>query len=149
MKPKNLKLRTSARTVSVAAFLLTVAGCQFGPSDFFRGVDADDNGKLDLQEWMAYYGPHEHPWQRCSGKDFEPADCDGDHALSWEEYHSARFDNSFCGDSAPFAKLIYEKPVTDPNAGEYVLVSPCAIAAGQPSDTYLALSQAPPLECAP
>ena len=105
-------------------FLLGISGCDvFGPSDFFRALDTDRSGSLDLDEWMSYYGPHEHPWERCSGHDFEPADCNGDLELSWAEYHSARFKSDFCGD--PQAHLtIYQKPVLDPATGRYVLLPP-------------------------
>lgn len=102
-------------------WLVTAGGC--GPSDFFRGLDTDGSRSVDLDEWMAYYGPHEHAWERCAGHDFEPADCDGDRVLTWQEYRSARFESDFCGD--PEAHLtIYAKPVLDQSSGRYVTLPP-------------------------
>lgn len=114
-----------ARMASLAVALTAISGCESGPSDFFRHMDANGDQHVDLQEWMAYYGPHSHSWQRCSGKDFEPADCDGDQTLSWSEYRSARFDGLYCGDPAPFSKRIYRKPVLQSDGQTYVLLSPC------------------------
>ena len=140
------------RPVTLAVALMAVAACDSGPSDFFRSIDTNNDQHVDLQEWMAYYGPHRHNWQRCSGKDFEPADCDGDQALSWSEYRSARFDGLYCGDRTPFIKRIYRKPVLQADGQTYVLLSPCKRpAAGAQAGTRRALasSSGPSVVCDP
>jgi len=101
---------------------LVIAAC--GPSDHFKSLDTNNNRAIDLQEWMAYYGPHTHSWDRCSGNDFEPADCDGDQALSWPEYHAARFKSDYCGDDQWYLTR-FQKPVLDTSSGQYALLPSC------------------------
>ena len=140
----------AATTLAAAALLLAgVGGCERGPSDFFRSMDRDQDGSVDLKEWMAYYGPHQHDWARCSGRDFEPADCDGDLRLSWSEYHAARFGGRYC-DSASLT-TVYSKPVLHPGATDYALVAPkCRIAIpGNMSTTAIAGSAQPLPLCPP
>ncbi|MEO1244177.1 MAG: hypothetical protein AAFX56_00720 [Pseudomonadota bacterium] len=112
--------------------LVSVAGCgPSGPSDFFLSLDADKDKSVDLQEWMAYYGPHDHAWENCSGKDFEEADCNDDLRLSWPEYHVARFTPHRCDDAAGFL-TVYRKPELNQATGRYVTVPPaCRISLAQ------------------
>lgn len=100
--------------------LVLSTGCTPEPSDFFVGLDANEDGELDLQEWMAYYGPHDHPWENCSGNDFEPADCDASQSLSWTEYYQARFKQDYCGNPRPFLTR-FQKPTLNTATSEYEL----------------------------
>lgn len=104
----------------ITIFLISSVGCTPEPSDFFVGLDTNDDGELDLQEWMAYYGPHDHPWENCSGNDFEPADCDASQSLSWTEYYQARFKQDYCGNPRPFLTR-FQKPARNGTTGEYEL----------------------------
>jgi hypothetical protein len=89
---------------------------------FFRTLDLNADGYVTLQEWMAYYGPHEHPWRECAGKDFEPADCNHDQRLSWSEHKAARFDWNYCGRSPEiFTEWEYKKPIWNSRTGAYTL----------------------------
>ncbi len=108
------------------SLLLALVAAACGPSDHFRSMDANNDRSVDLQEWMAYYGPHEHSWDRCSGRDFEPADCDGDRALSWPEYHAARFKSDYCGDTLWYL-MRYQKPKRDANNGRYAILPSCKL----------------------
>ena len=112
------------RILILLIVVLAASTCsRFRPSDFFRGLDTNGDRSVDLQEWMHYYGPHDHAWENCAGNDFEKADCDGNLVLSWEEYHSARFESDFCGDAEAHL-TIYQKPRLDPVSGRYVTLPP-------------------------
>ena len=141
----------TTRAAVLALALTGMAACDPGPSDFFQHMDTNDDKQVDLQEWMTYYGPHQHDWQQCSGKDFEPADCDGDQRLSWDEYRSARYDGVYCGDRTPFSKRIYRKPVLHANGQAYALLDSCerAAADAQAGTVALASSSAPSAGCGP
>ncbi|MEM8817851.1 MAG: hypothetical protein AAGE85_18715 [Pseudomonadota bacterium] len=94
-------------------------------------MDADNDKSIDLQEWMAYYGPHDHAWKSCSGNDFEEADCNDDLRLSWSEYYVARFTSHRCDDEADFV-TVYRKPALDEASGRYVTLPPvCRISLAQ------------------
>ncbi len=132
-------------TLITVLVMLALAGCsRFWPSDYFRSMDTNGDGSLDLQEWMSVYGPHEHSWEKCSGKDFEPADCNGDLMLSWPEYHSARFKSDFCGDAQAHL-TVYQKPRLDPATGRYVTLPPaCRIDLSKLTQSPLALAASGP-----
>lgn len=87
---------------------------------FFRQLDLDADGVLSLQEWMAFYGPHSHPWEQCSGMLFEPADCNGDRQLSWDEFSAPYLRRDYCGERGAFGR--FKKPVFDAQTGLYVLI---------------------------
>ena len=87
---------------------------------FFRQLDLDSNGMLTLQEWMVFYGPHTHAWEQCSGKLFEPADCNGDRQLSWDEFSAPYLRRDYCGERGAFGR--FQKPVIDAQTGLYVLL---------------------------
>lgn len=115
----------SFRTAVLCLATSWLIGCQSEPSTFFRSLDSNQDGFLDLQEWMAYYGPHDHPWENCSGNDFEPADCNEDAMLSWKEYHAYRFRNRYC-EGRPIANL-YRKPELNSQTEKYELIAPCKL----------------------
>lgn len=110
----------------IATSLVFSTGCTPAPSDFFVGLDTNADEELDLQEWMAYYGPHDHPWTNCSGNDFEPADCDGSQSLSWTEYYQARFKRNYCDNPRPFLTR-FRKPHLNPATGHYELRAPAGL----------------------
>jgi hypothetical protein len=89
------------------------------PSSFFQSLDRDNDRALTLGEWMGYYGTHTHAWERCSGQDFEVADCDGDLQLSWAEYYDYRFAGERCIPSGFIAKT--SKPEFDAATGRFVI----------------------------
>jgi hypothetical protein len=108
--------------VGVAPLLLGVGlpSCEWGPkSSHFQSLDSDSDDQLSLNEWMAYYGPHSHDWERCAGKDFEPADCDGDMHLSWFEYYRYRFRGIYCTAAPGLLKLT--KPQIDEVGERYAI----------------------------
>lgn len=94
MKRKILRVPLLAVPVLLIIFLLYYNA--FIPSSHFRSMDSDGDNVLSLNEWMAYYGQHMHDWSECTGRDFEPADCDGDLQLSWHEYYKYRFRSDYC-----------------------------------------------------
>lgn len=96
---------------------------------FFRQLDLDADGRLTLQEWMAFYGPHTHAWEHCSGMLFEPADCSGDRQLSWDEFSAPYLRRDYCGARGAVGR--FKKPVLDARTGLYILLP-----AEKPTDSY-------------
>ena len=126
-------LNVALLTINVFMVMLLVK--LYKPSDHFRRLDLNTDGYLTLQEWMVYYGPHDHSWAECSGRDFQPADCDGDLRLSWREYHSARFSWRYCDNPrSPFSEWSFKRPVRNPKTGTYVFLPPERLPPRPPQD---------------
>jgi hypothetical protein len=62
-----------------------------GPSDYFRGTDANHDGELDRREWDFSTGT-----LFSRSYEFRHADCDMNGRLSWHEYFRARFRSRVC-----------------------------------------------------
>ena len=125
LRQKDLFWLVNGALLMINLYLMVPLIKHYKPSSHFRHLDLNVDGQVTLQEWMAYYGPHNHPWSECSGRDFQPADCDGDLRLSWWEYMSARFMKRYCGSSRwPFIEWSFIRPMLNPETGTYVLLPP-------------------------
>ena len=126
LRQKDLFLFLNVALLMINLYLMLIVWKDYRQSGFFRrSLDLNMDDYVTLEEWMAYYGPQEHPWSEFPGRDFQPADCDGDLRLSWSEYRSARFGQRYCGNRRPpFSEWSFKRPVRNPDTGAYVLVPP-------------------------